>query len=681
MTLRSCHMSRISGLLRCLALALSLANAEAATRPGWDQWLVEKYSSRWQQIQSEINGLTPKLEKLPAIPIDDQGGTGGYAAHFQSATPPNGTRLAVEIRWPGRALVDLIALIPARRYDADGLDAQYGLPQAFTVELLDEKGAVVHQVARETDTRQGNIRRGHPFVYPISPPCIAVAVRITADRLGPEDKSEQDFVHAWAEVLAFHAEKNLALGAKVTSTAGSAPPAPWHWSPAFLVDGETPLGLPEIPAEPHANIGWMSEARTLASQSARLSVDLGQPALVDSIRLVPAKKPTSDLPSGFGFPRKFNISSSQTADPDSRSILATVERSNPGHNPVMIDFPAVQARYLQVEATQLWKDYDPYPAFFALSELEIFSQGRNIALGKSVNPHEGMATLTASSGRFWSSAALSDGFGPAGKLVSTREWILQLDQRLKLEIRRHSLLAEAGLIVDQWRIWVQMISALLALLGIFLIVALPIRYRLQAKRQLVNVRERIASDLHDEVGSNLGSIQMLTDLAQGRSGGSEELKRIQRIAAETVSAVRDIVWLLQPTGDHRIGTVEHLRETSSIMLESLQWKFTANEAAWQTELPEESNRHLFLFFREALHNIMRHAKATTVEIHAETTAEDFRLSIADDGTGIDPEKLARPATLRALRQRSVALSAGFQINSRHSHGTELTLTIPHKPKK
>jgi signal transduction histidine kinase len=674
-------MSRISGLLRVLAFTLIWADAKAASRPGWDHWLVEKYSNRWQEIQSEIDGLTPRLEKLPAIPIDDQGGTGGYAAHFQSATPVRGTRFAVEIRWAGLAPVDLIALIPARRYDADGLDSQYGLPQAFTVELIDEKGAVVQQVIQETDTRLPNIRRGHPFVYPVSPPIAAAGVRITADRLGPEDKSEQAFVHAWAEVFAFHSEKNIALGAKVTSTAGSAPPAPWHWNSAFLVDGETPLGLPEIPAEPHANIGWMSEARELASQSSKLSIDLGQPALVDSIRLVPAKKPTSDLPSGFGFPRKFTLSSSPTGEPASWSILATVERSNPGHNPVMIDFPAVQTRHLQVEATQLWKDYAQYPAFFALSELEIFSKGQNIALGKSVNPHEGMGTLTASSGRFWSSAALSDGFGPAGKLVPTRDWILQLDQRLKLESRRQNLLAEAGLLIEKWRRTVQMIAALLALVGVFLIVALPIRYRLQAQRELVQVRERIAGDLHDEVGSNLGSIQMLADLAEGRSGGSDELKRIQRIAAETVSSVRDIVWLLQPTGDHRIGTVEHLRETSSIMLESLQWKFTANEAAWQTELPEESNRHLFLFFREALHNIMRHAKATTVQIHAETTAENFSLRIADNGIGIDPEKLARPATLRALRQRSVALSADFQINSRPSHGTELELTIPHKAKK
>ena len=235
--------------------------------------------------------------------------------------------------------------------------------------------------------------------------------------------------------------------------------------------------------------------------------------------------------------------------------------------------------------------------------------------------------------------------------------------------------------MDGWRRSAQLGLAALLVGGAFLIIALPIRFRLQAKRELTRVRERIAGDLHDEVGSNLGSIQMFADLAEGRAGPSDELKRIQRIAAETVSAVRDIVWLLRPTGDHRIGTVEHLRETSSIMLETLSWKFTADEDAWQTELPEEANRDLFLFFREALHNVIRHAHAREVEIRAERTDGNFRLSIADDGVGIDPERLERPATLRALRQRTEALGADLKIESRTGKGTCLILTVPLERKR
>jgi signal transduction histidine kinase len=308
--------------------------------------------------------------------------------------------------------------------------------------------------------------------------------------------------------------------------------------------------------------------------------------------------------------------------------------------------------------------------------LEVLSGGENVALGKPGRSPDGMMNLIAPGGRTWSSAALCDGYGPDGKLVSTREWMELLDERFRLETRGYRLRAEADQVVAGWRRAGLTGIGALVLAGAFLIVVLPIRYRRHARRELVKIRERIAGDLHDEVGSNLGSIQMFADLAEGRAGPSEELKRIQRIAAETVSAVRDIVWLLRPSGDHRIATVEHLRETASIMVESLEWKFTASEAAWGIELPEEANRDLFLYFREALHNILRHSRAARAEIAVEATDGRLLLAISDNGIGIAPEKLARPATLRALRQRANALAAKFQVESAAGEGTKLLLSVP-----
>lgn len=643
--------------------------------PGWDEKLAELFSKRLREIRPELAGLEPKIGKLPKIPLDDQGGTGGYSGIYPSAVPPDGQRFAVEIHWEKPATVDMVALVPARRYDASGLDAQYGVPEDFVVELIDADGAVVRKVAGERDTIDDPVRRGHPFVYNVSPPVEAAGLRVSALRLSPDYEGEATFVHAWAEALVFSGEINVAMGGKVQSIGGGSPSAPWHWNNGFLVDGETPLGLPEVPEE-HGNIGWISEGRKSAAEVIALEVDLGEMAAVDGVRLLPAKRPTSDLPSGFGFPRKLRVSISQTRDKDGWQVVAEREMANPGHNPVTISFARTDARYVRVEATELWKAFDDYPAFFSLSEVEVLAGPTNLARGKPVRSSDGMTNIIAPGGRLWSAASLSDGYGPDGRLVSTREWLTLLDERLRLEKRRYDLHGEAAQRIGQWRRAGQTGMVLLGLGGAFLIVALPIRFRIHANRELVKVRERIAGDLHDEVGSNLGSIQMIADLAEGRTGPSAELKRIQRIAAETVSAVRDIVWLLRPSGDHRIGTAEHLRETASIMLESLEWKFTANEDAWQVELPEESNRDLFLYYREALHNILRHSKAKSVEIRAEKVGSHFTLVIADDGSGIDPTKLERPSTLRALRQRSVALGADFAFESVPDAGTRLTLTVP-----
>lgn len=651
----------------------------------WDERLAGAFSGRLKEIEKELAGLAPKLELLPGIPIDDQGGSGGYAGVYLSATPTKDSKCAVEVRWANSAVVDLVALVPARRYDAKGLDAQYGLPAAFTVELINAAGEVVGKVGQERNTRGNPVRKGHPFVYQVSPPVQAAGVRIIGDRLNPDTEGDGTFmqagaaVMAWAEVMAFEGKRNVARGGDVRGIGGSNSSQSWDWSPAFLVDEQVPLGLPEVPAEEHANIGWLSEGRAKADDAVSLFVDLGESVSLDAVRLIPAKRPTSDLPSGFGFPRKLEISLSETGEPGDKTkwtVVAKRDLGNPGQNPVELNFPASRGRFVRIEAVELWKAFESFPAFFALSEVEVLAEGKNLALGKSIHSPDGMQPIFAPGGRSWTPAALSDGFGPDGRLVSTREWMLELDQRLRLETRRHELQAEAARLVSGWRHTGQTGIALLVLAGAFLIVALPIRYRLHANRELLKVRERIAGDLHDEVGSNLGSIQMFADLAEGRSGPSDELKRIQRIAAETVSAVRDIVWLLRPEGDHRIATVEHLRETSSIMLETLEWKFSADEEAWQVELPEEATRHLFLFFREALHNIIRHAKATQVEIRVEKMAGQFRLSITDDGVGIDSQRLERPATLRALRQRTEALAADLQVVSSAETGTRLELTVP-----
>ena len=672
-------MSCPAGFPRVLALFLLLSCTGNAGEIAWEERLARAFSWRLKEIETEVANLTPQLQRLPGIPIDDQGGTGGFASIHATAVPEKGEQHAIEVMWSLPAMVDLVALVPARRYDAKGLEAHYGMPDQFTVELIDAQGKVVRAVAKEYDARSHPVRRGHPFVYQVSPPVAAAGLRISAERLQADTEAEGNYVHAWAEVFAFQKELELAHGASVRALSGSAPPAPWLWKPEFLVDGQTPLGLPEVPAEEHQNVGWLSDGRETAQQPATLRVDLGESEEVTAVRFLPARRPTSDLPSGFGFPRKLMISMSEKDEPGVAGNWQTVaERDfqNPGHNPVLVSFPSHRGRYVRIDVTELWKNFESYPAFLALSEIEVLAGNHNLVLGKQVRSADGMLNITGSGGRNWTIAALSDGFGPDGRLVSTREWMVLLDRRLQIETNIHQLQTEASHLVSVWRNTGLTFFVILGLAGAIAIIALPIRYRIHSNRELMKVRERIAGDLHDEVGSNLGSIQMFADLAEGRSGASDELKRIQRIASETVSAVRDIVWLLRPEGDHRIGPVEHLRETSSIMLETLKWKFSAEEASWQLEFPEEANRHLFLFFREALHNILRHARASNVEIRIKTNDSQFELSISDDGVGIDSERIDHPATLRALRQRVEALGATLHIDSQPGHGTRLDLTVP-----
>jgi len=650
-------------VLAGLLLLAGVAGAES-----WDVRLAHAFSGRLGEIESELEEIGERLPGYPAVPIDDQGGSGGFARLYQAADG----EASMSVRWGEEATIDRVVLVPTRRYTAEGLEPQYGMPDGVAVELLDAGGLSLGVVGALEGLRGQPARAGHPVVIEVDPPRAAAGVRIRPRGMASDSDGGGDLVHAWAELFAFAGERNLALGAAVEAEGGRGLSAKWRWAPEFLVDGETPLGLPELPVEEHRSLGWISRGRESADEATWIELDLGEPVASDGLRLFPAKRPTSDLPSGFGFPRQLRVMRGDGGE----SEWVVFDLVNPGHNPVRLELPRATGRRVRLEASRLWKPYEGYPGFFALSEVEVLDGERNLARGARVRSPHGMGNLIASGGGVWEAGSLSDGFGPEGRIVPVREWLEQLDARLELETRRHRLREEEEAIVAGWRRAGGLGFGGLVALALCLIVALPIRYRVRERRQLREVRERIAGDLHDEVGSNLGSIQMLADLSEGRGGRSDELKRIQRIAAETVSAVRDIVWLLRPHGAHRIGTVEHLRETASIMLEPLEWEFAANEAAWQRELPDETNRHLFLFFREALHNVLRHSGAARAAVRVDCDERGLSLRIEDDGVGIPEAKRGRPATLRALRQRAEALGATLEVESGEGQGTVLVLRVP-----
>ena len=661
--------------MRALILLLLGAGSACAQGP-WDERLARAVDGRLEEIDDRLARITAELGSLPRVPIDDQGGSGGFASQHAEALPGGSDNHSVEIHWQDPRKVDGVSLVPARRYDARGLEPQFGMPDDFRIEMLAADGSVLATTAAGPGLWADPVRAGHPFVFPIQPAVEATGLRIAAGRLAPDPDGEGTFVHAWAECLVFENGRNIALGAEVKGASGMASPAPWQWSAAFLTDGQTPLGLPEDIEGPHTNVGWLSEGRKDERTGVVIDLDLGREADFDEITLIPAKRPTSDLPGGFGFPGELTLFAAPRREGLDAGGIGQWTLRNPGHNPVTLAAQARGARFVRLKVDRLWKPYDGYPAFCALSEIVLNGASGNVALGARVFSADGMGNVVAPGGKYWGSVSLTDGFGPEGRLVGTLEWLQQLDGRLALEREAHGLREEAAARIASWRrigLGTAIGSSVLALA---LIVLLPIRYRLRERRKLIEVRERIAGDLHDEVGSNLGSIQMFADLAEGRAGPSDELKRIQRIAAETVSAVRDIVWLLRPHGGARIGTAEHLRETASIMLERLDWEFTANEAAWEAGLSDEQNRHLFLFFREALHNILRHSAAARVVIRVDAGDGALAMTILDDGRGIPKEKLERASTLRALRQRAESLKAGFEVETAEQGGTKIRLRIP-----
>jgi signal transduction histidine kinase len=189
---------------------------------------------------------------------------------------------------------------------------------------------------------------------------------------------------------------------------------------------------------------------------------------------------------------------------------------------------------------------------------------------------------------------------------------------------------------------------------------------------LEELRQRIASDLHDEIGSNLGSIALLSQMALRQSGDAKaDLAEINRVARETAASMRDIVWLIKPEALGAQDFVVKLRETAAVMLAGLEWQFDGE--ALTTPLSLKWKREILLIFKEALHNIRRHAAAHRVDIHLADTGGELVMRIADDGAGFDAAAATSGHGLTSQRQRARSLDGTWEIESTPGQGTKLTL--------
>lgn len=201
------------------------------------------------------------------------------------------------------------------------------------------------------------------------------------------------------------------------------------------------------------------------------------------------------------------------------------------------------------------------------------------------------------------------------------------------------------------------------------------RYDLQRRLELESVRTRIARDLHDQVGSGLSQIAILSEVAR-RLPGKESNAQIAEVSRELVDALGDIVWAINPARDNLPDLTQRMRRFAADL-------FTAGDVAldFQAEgidpaavIGPEVRRQVYLIFRECLHNITRHSQCSRVRIRIAHENGELLLVVEDNGIGFDRNTATRGNGLPSLRERCRTL--GGQITWESEHGTRVTLRLP-----
>jgi len=206
-------------------------------------------------------------------------------------------------------------------------------------------------------------------------------------------------------------------------------------------------------------------------------------------------------------------------------------------------------------------------------------------------------------------------------------------------------------------------------------------YRQRVARLIAveRVRTRIATDLHDDLGSSLSRISILAEVAARRAsrGDDDGIDDVARSARELVDVAADIVWSTDPQRDDLGSLLVRLRTFAGDLLEAREivWHLEAPADPRRIKLGPDHRRHLYLVLKEAINNAARHSGARRVTIEVRLDDGDVWASVTDDGRGIDA---TRPPGngLANMRERARQAGGSVTIDAASGGGTAVTLRIP-----
>jgi signal transduction histidine kinase len=223
-----------------------------------------------------------------------------------------------------------------------------------------------------------------------------------------------------------------------------------------------------------------------------------------------------------------------------------------------------------------------------------------------------------------------------------------------------------------WQRWWFRVAVVLAMLAVIFGFYFT---RLSRLRALERLRLRIARDLHDEVGSNLGTISLLAQMME-QTPTPDDATQVRALAMQTVDTLRDIIWFIDPKHDQLGDLVARLEETARLMLGGLKYRFTQEGEFGSANVSLAFRRNVLPLFKEALHNILKHAHASEVAISVRRQDDRFEFCIQDNGTGFNPAQIRPGNGLRNLRKRTAEIGGQVEITSGPGTGTSIRFAAP-----